>query len=508
VRLTAHARTGHLKNFRVERAVGAVAFMALATSLAVAVSTVIGNGNIAAAAAPALFVTGLFVLARAPVKVSLAMLMFLALALDARGNADGLWSSPLAPVGTLLTQNLNKTVPLESLRVNGMALLLGYLLVVHWARRPVGVPTPDWFRSPVAMALLAALAACATLGMYGIARGGDVQMLNLQLQNFLLAAVVAYLIGTRFKALRDLQLLGMALVAAACVKAIVAIWVHNTVIGADGGPPATATTHSDSMLFASSAALLIGMRYYGTRSRIRGLITPALLLILAGVRANSRRLAWMELLAVAVTFYALAPWTRAKRRLTRATLLLSPLLVVYGVVGWTSNARVFAPVQLLRSVQDGQADRSTLDRDVENFNLVSTFASSAMVGIGFAQPYIETVKGDDISKAFSAYRYVPHNSVLWLWAAGGLLGFTLIWSVPVIAIFSAARVYFQSQSPQWRTVSFTVLATMEVYMLQCWGDMGFGDAKAVFIVGSALGIAMTLRAYETVRSGESTPLAA
>jgi len=72
-----------------------------------------------------------------------------------------------------------------------------------------------------------------------------------------------------------------------------------------------------------------------------------------------------------------------KRKLARlAVYSLLPLLL-YGRVGWNSQSAVFSPVQKVRSMVDADRDASTLWRDLENFNLISTYADNPVLGSGF-----------------------------------------------------------------------------------------------------------------------------
>jgi hypothetical protein len=282
------------------------------------------------------------------------------------------------------------------------------------------------------------------------------------------------------------------ILGAACVKALIALWVRFR-LGSEFEIVQYATSHGDSMLFAAALVVSVALWIERRRSgRGGGLMVVTVPLLLAGIVANQRRLAWMELSVTLLTLYCITPWTRRKRSWTRAALCLSPLLVAYVAVGWNSTSRVFGPVQLFRSVQDGDVNRSTLDRDVENFNLVYTIGEHPVLGSGLGHPYTEAIKGDDISRAFAAYRFVPHNSVLWLWAAGGVIGFLGLWAAPVTGLVTAAHSYFQATSGADRVVAFAALAALQIYMIQCWGDMGLSDDKAIFLVGSALGVAARL----------------
>src|SRR5690606_31658915 len=98
------------------------------------------------------------------------------------------------------------------------------------------------------------------------------------------------------------------------------------------------------------------------------------------------------------------------------------------------------PVQVLKSVTDS-SDSSSETRDIENYNLIVTARQKPILGSGLGHEYIEQVVAYDISAAFEAYRYVPHNSVLWLLGAGGLVGFSAIWALLLTGAFLAVRTY-------------------------------------------------------------------
>ena len=102
-----------------------------------------------------------------------------------------------------------------------------------------------------------------------------------------------------------------------------------------------------------------------------------------------------------------------------------PLVVVYFAIAHFKTTGIFAPGASLLSVTK-QKDGSSITRDIENFNLLVTLRQHPFVGSGWGHEYVELVKADDISKFFPQYRYIAHNSVLWLWSIGGLAGFTLL----------------------------------------------------------------------------------
>ena len=115
-----------------------------------------------------------------------------------------------------------------------------------------------------------------------------------------------------------------------------------------------------------------------------------------------------------------------------------------------------------------------------------------LFGTGYGHGYIETIKLPDISGAYALYRYVPHNSILGLWAYGGFVGFTALWLMLVVGVFFAARSYRFATKPADRTVLLSCLVAIVIYLTHCYGDMGLGTWTAVFTIGPALAFASKL----------------
>jgi O-antigen ligase len=167
-----------------------------------------------------------------------------------------------------------------------------------------------------------------------------------------------------------------------------------------------------------------------------------------------------------------------------------PLILVYGAAGWNSNSgMLFAPVRTVRSVGDGEVDRSTFYRDVENYNLVYTFGMNPLLGTGFGHPFELPVTLDDISQGFKEWRYLPHNSILGLLAFAGALGFTGLSSVLVVGLLLGARSYYRARSPEDRVAAAAAVASILIFVIHCWGDIGFTEVKSILLVGPALAIA-------------------
>jgi O-antigen ligase len=267
-----------------------------------------------------------------------------------------------------------------------------------------------------------------------------------------------------------------------------------------------AATHGDSLLFAAATVLLI-VRFLEKPSARTAMWCVALMPLLAsGMLVNNRRLVWVETAAGLLTFAIISRRSAMKRFLTRLVILCMPLIVAYVAAGWNSQSKVFAPIRTFRSVSDGKVDASTMYRDTENYNLLLTLRMNPMVGTGFGQPFAEVVTLPNIS-FFAEYRYMPHNSILGLWAYTGAIGFTGISLVLIVAVYLAGRSYRRSRTAEERIAAFMVIGTIAIYAVHCWGDIGFSERRTILLVGPVLAIAGQLACATGAWSARVAPAA-
>jgi hypothetical protein len=301
---------------------------------------------------------------------------------------------------------------------------------------------------------------------------------------YLPSVFLLYCVGLRGP--KDTRALGIALLAAALLRALMAAYVRLKFPDLEEVPHAT--VHADSMLFANAFVMVV-MIFFERPNR-RNLLLAALTLpiIIWGMIANNRRLAWVELSVALIVMYFVTPMTRLKRRLAQSIVISLPVIAIYIAVGWNHPTGVFGPVKIARSVIDSKSDSSTLWRDLENYNLYYTLRQNPLVGVGLGHEYIEQIHLPTISDAYKLYLYAPHNSILGLLAYGGMLGFAGIWMILPIGVFFSMLNYRYARTPQERTAALTCVGILITYMAHCYGDMGLGTWNSVFTVGAALAL--------------------
>jgi hypothetical protein len=477
----------------------ALSALALVLVALTVLCVVVGDGDVILAVTPALVLGGVYASWKLPFRWPLLVTTFLALTLENPSDvpACGQWKSPLYDVGAVLLVHLNVTLPYKALFFSGLDLILVYLFFIAGIRSLTGsrIDGPDRAGAAGPMGWFAglSLAGAAWMWAYGMARGdADVANSLWQVQRVVYLPALVFLFRRAFRGPVDTFALGKVIVSAACLKALLAIYIRATVPPPPGEPTLLyATTHADSMLFAVALCSVLALLVHRQGKKVL-LLAAVVPLLIAGMVANGRRLAWVELAAGVGTVAALTRWSPAKRAALRAAVAASPLFLVYAIAGWSSGSAFFKPVHTLRSVVDSKADPSTLWRDLENYNLFFTLRHNAIFGTGYGHGYVETISLPDVSSAYALYRFLPHNSILGLWAYGGLVGFTALWTMVVVGVFLAARAYRYAVTVADRTAALTAVSIIVVYLVYCYGDLGLGTWASVFMVAPAFAIVSKL----------------
>lgn len=435
-------------------------------------------------------VAGWLVVTAAPHRTAI-VLLFLAIVVDnpKEQPAMGRWSSPLKPLGVLLYENLNNITGVRALRFCVMDLLLAALFVLALVRerRPDAVRTPPVLRTFLAAAWLAIL----WIEVWGLLRGGDFKASLWQARELFWAPVIAYILAAGLRGPRDHAALGAAVVGAAIIKSISGVYFYAVVCRSIGFVPSYATTHSDTVLFVTAVVIALAT-WLERRTPAAALKSVAILTVVGlGLLVNQRRVAYVGLAGAILALRFVLPADGLRRMFDRLLLVTVPAAALYVVVGSRFQSSLFDPAREVATLFTRQ-DESSLARDIENYNLLMTWKNNVLLGSGFGHEYKELTHMEGLESIFPAYRYVAHNSVLWLEAVGGFVGFTAFWMLlPAVGYF-AARSHRFATSPVDRAAALTALSVVPTVAAHAYGDMGLVSWTAMFALAASLAVASKL----------------
>ncbi len=449
------------------------------------------------AASPLLAASGILLLRHFPLRVTVLVLIFVALVVDnpQERPAMALWESALYPPGVLLFENLDTVFGLKSLHFSLLDLLLALLALVTIFRRVFrkGTVEPGATQSarPMTPFLLLTFGAVLALEAWGILRGGDFKSSLWQIRELLWLPVIGLILLSTLRGPKDQSALGLLVIAAASVKMLEGLYFFAVVAPRLHVHPQYVTIHSDTVLFVTALMIAASYWFVAPGRGSRWLLWFTLVVTTVAIVINGRRLAYVDVIVCLGTLYLIFPKSKLKRSATRLAVVATPLLIIYAAVGWGSTSRMFAPVHALSTVASKQ-DRSSLTRDIENYNLLYTLKHNKVLGTGFGHEYEEVSKGDSIVEYFKLYRFIGHNSVLWLWMIGGLIGFSALWMVLVLGTFLAVRAFWRASVPIDRAAALSVLCNIIIFMLQAYGDMGLQSWTGMLLLAVSLAVASKL----------------
>ena len=256
-------------------------------------------------------------------------------------------------------------------------------------------------------------------------------------------------------------------------------------------PPHT-TGHNDTMLFVTAVVTSLCLFWEKPTRRHLWLMLAWLPLLALALKLNDRRIAYVDLVMVLGLIYFLSPGHEMKRRLTRAIVVLLPLVLVYLAAGWNQVERgFFAPAQKVRSIvapaADTEEESSNVERDIENYNITKSWEQNMLIGQGFGHAFTEYLPSNDFHQ--SAMGHIGHNSILWLLWIGGIFGFTAVLGYLAVGLFFLGRALHLATDWRHRVALLVSLSIIVTYLMQAFGDMGTQSITFDFFVGTALAIA-------------------
>ena len=411
---------------------------------------------------------------RAPVHITARVLLALGLFIEPPDMIPGAgyWISPLEGANETLYGSLKTLINFPA----SFPLFFFCALILWYRARRTYKPVTFMAAPPPAIRMVTVfLGVVLAMWGYGMLRGGAPTPSFFQVLQLLCLPIFTLGCLYSIRGKDDFRALCTIIVLVALARSALVAWVYLVVCAPLGVVPEYATTHGDSVIF-DAAFLILVTHFIEVRTK-RALVRLIGFggIILVAIAMNNRRLAFVGLGAGLVTIIFFLPRSVAKRKVFRQLIWITPLLVGYIVIGGANpldKNPIFAPARLVTSVIE-QTDTSSDARDVENDNLLITLdENNPIIGPGFGFEYHEVTQLYDIAQYFPLYKYIAHNSVLWLLTIGGLFGFTALWMLFAFNAYFSARAYRLARTSNERAVGLYGLGMTFVCITADWGDQG------------------------------------
>jgi len=398
-----------------------------------------------------------------------------------------------------LFESLSSTLELPGMVLTPVELLLvmtGVCWLLHNLDRDGVRVKPDMFAKP----LLVFVAFLVLAMLHGVQSGASFELTLWMVRGFLHLTLGYFLASQLIGERRQLHALGWLFLLAVGVKGLLGWYRYAVTLGGDPANVEQVTgvdavnsllAHEESFFLAAFFLGLAVAALAGASARVR---LASLLLappVAVAFLANDRRAAVVALAFAFAALLVLGLRVLPERRRLLLTLAAITAVAVplYLAACWDSDGLLAQPAQAIRSgFKPDERDFSSNDyRRLEAANLEQTFRQNVYFGVGFGVPMTQVEELPDISKINPWYLLVPHNTVLWLLATTGFLGFVAFWRFAGAVFVRGLQQARALRSMELRGFALFAVLTMAMFLVIGYLDQGLFNMRLGLFMGVLLG---------------------
>ncbi len=330
-----------------------------------------------------------------------------------------------------------------------------------------------------------------TLGLaYGLLKGGDLTIALWEVRPMYHMVAIFFLASNLFTRKEHFTHLFLWTSLAIGIESVIgAVYVFTKLGGNLTAAPAI-TDHPASIQINTIFVLLIAAFLYRTMPIKRlGLIAMLPVVIITYI-ADQRRAAFVSL-AVALILLAILLFIENRKLF----LMLLPVALVVGLiyigVFWNSSGTLAFPIRALKSVllpasASARDQSSNYYRLLENANASFTVHQRPITGVGFGNQFYVIYNLPDIS-FFLWWKYLPHNSILYIWVKAGVGAFLALLYFIGSSIVTGTQAIGRTKDREVKAILVTATIYVVMHFLFAYVDLSWGTESMLFI-GASIGI--------------------
>ena len=489
--------------YRVRRGIDELAMLGAATFGALVIAFfALGSPYPGFSVAATLYMVGVAVILAKP-RMGAYLLIFLAVV----GEPETMPWYPFNKNGSSAESILFVDDRLVASPYEGYILITLVAILLHRFRsgEPLRVATP--YTMPLLLLAGAIFLALA----WGVVTGGTVSIAINQTRMLLVLPFV-YLIMINLLDRRTIRTALWVLLWAIVVES--GFVLHHIFFALSSGERATLfdsgaspVTHSSAVqynlvLFGLAAVALLR----NSRLTLR-LLLPVFAIPVGTVYviAECRAAVGALLIAAALLMYVLA--RRQPGRFWLVAPTAGTFFAAYCAAFWNSTSSAAFPVQAIKGqvVDDsGTTDAaSDLYRVIENFNLLATVQTNPLLGTGFGKPFLTPIPLPDISSAFALWQFFPHNSLLQLWASGGILSLAAYLYLAYAGVRGGTKASLEAKDPWDVIMAMVGMAAVVMVTIYSYFDISFDNQTMMLFTLGLVFIALVQRGIDDDAEAEA-----
>jgi O-antigen ligase/polysaccharide polymerase Wzy-like membrane protein len=329
--------------------------------------------------------------------------------------------------------------------------------------------------------------------IHGLVAGGDFKTSLWEIRPQVYGFILFFMATTLVVSRSQLQRLAIVFLLAVSVKAVLGDFRYFVTLQGNLGTQLEVLAHEDSYFLGMFVAAGLSALIWLKDRRIVIPIGVMSALALVAMLANSRRAGFYGLAGavgvVVLLAYRFEPPLRKRLAwLSVGALIAGAIFVAYG---WDKQYGIQAQlVRPIRALIDPTARdfSSDLYRTAETANLLVTFRTNPLIGVGFGHPFEIVYPMADISSIYPLWNVIPHNSVLWVGMRMGAIGFVAFWGLIGLAVLEGFYVLGRRRDPLVRALAAFAIAAIVSEIAVGYVDLQLESYRNLIFLGVVIGI--------------------
>lgn len=255
--------------------------------------------------------------------------------------------------------------------------------------------------------------------------------------------------------------------------------------------------HENAVFCAAAIMLLVGKMVWSDQGFFGHWHSVVLIVLPLAALLVMRRRAGIVALDAALLLLCIV----LLRENLKMFLIVVPLALVGfgGLVALTWNAEggsgQFArSVRTISGTEQSARDQSSDDyRAAETANVRINIHGQPVTGLGFGRRYEFYVPVASLD-FWDLWRYVPHNSVLWVWMKAGIFGFVALLALFAAALTRSTQILRNAAPIAYKPFAFALASFIVMFVMYSYVDLGLVSARALIFFGFTLGTIEALAA--------------
>jgi O-antigen ligase len=390
-------------------------------------------------------------------------------------------------------ENLNNS----SSALNGIPITPAEIVmlaaVLIWIASSVSRRSLELPRGPIVRAYVAFGLVLVFAELQGLVGGGTFLISLWELRPQAYAVVAFILAATLVRTRADLLRLVGIFVVVVSFKGLVADYRYLVTLHRNLNGVEAIMAHEESYFFALFLIAALAVFLWTKDKRVRLLAIALALIVGLGLNANHRRAGVVALMVGLVLFVILAARYDIVNRGRLATGAVITAIIVGTVVMmfWDHQSGLLGEiVRPFHSIvaPDARDYSSNLYRQAEDANLLLTFRSSPIVGIGFGRPMLYAFHMVDISSLYPLWNYIPHNTLLWIGMRMGIIGYITFFGLLAMAVLRACQVARDTRDVWLRGIAIFAVAAIGMELAVGYVDLQLDSYRNLIFLGALLGV--------------------